>query len=108
MDESMLLTDVLPKLAVELEQLLKKQGESELATLVPTLAIVDRCRCGDGFCSSFYTQPKPEGAYRPDHRSLDLDPEKGMVIVDVVSGLIARGEVLNRDDIRKPLIAALP
>lgn len=104
----MLLTDVLPKLADELEQLLKKHGESELAAQVPTLAIVERCRCRDDFCSSFYTRPKPEGAYGPDHRSLDLDAERGMVIINVVLGLIAHVEVLNRDDVRKPLIAALP
>lgn len=97
----MLLTNVLPNLAVELELLLKKHGESALAAQVPTLTIVDRCRCGDDFCSSFYTQPKPDGAYGPDHRSLDLDAEKGMVILDVVSGLIAHVEVLNRDDITK-------
>lgn len=103
----MLLTNVLPNLAVELEQLLKKRGESELAAQVLTLAIVDRCRCGEDFCSSFYTQPK-EGAYGPDHRCLDLDAERGMVILDVVSGLIAQVEVLNRDDVRKPLVAALP
>ena len=36
----MLLTDVLPKLAVDLEQLLRKHGESELAAQVPSLAIV--------------------------------------------------------------------
>jgi hypothetical protein len=76
MSESMLLTDVIPKLPVELEQLLKEHGESVLAAHVPTLAIVDRCRCGDDFCSSFYTQPKPEGAYGPNHHSLDLDAER--------------------------------
>ena len=108
MAESMLLTDVLPKLAVELELLLTKTGESELAAQVPTLAIVDRCRCDDDFCSSFHTQPKPEGAYGSDHRSLDLDAETGTIILDVVSGLIAYVEVLNRDDIRKMLVAALP
>ena len=104
----MLLADVLPKLAVELEHLLRQQGESGLAVQVSTLAIVDRCRCGDDFCSSFYTQPKPQGAYGPDHRTLDLDAEKGMVLLDVVSGLIVHVEVLNRADIREPLITALP
>jgi hypothetical protein len=78
------LTNVLPKLTVELEQLLSEHGEPELAAQVSTLAIVDRCRCGDDFCSSFYTQPKPEGAYGSDPRALDLDAARGMVIVDVV------------------------
>jgi hypothetical protein len=31
-----------------------------------------------------------------------------MVILDVVSGVIAHVEVLNPDDIRKPLITAFP
>jgi hypothetical protein len=104
----MLLTEILPQLALELERLLREHEESELAAQVRTLAIVDRCRCGDDFCASFYTQPKPKGAYGPGHRNLDLDAEKGMVIVDVVSGLIAHVEVLNRDDVRKQLISAFP
>lgn len=104
----MLLTDILPKLALELEQLLHEHKESELAAQVKTLTIVDRCRCGDSFCASFYTRPQTKGAYGPGHRSLDLDAEKGMVILDVVSGVVAHVEVLNRDDVRERLIAVFP
>ena len=104
----MLLIETLPELARELERLLKNHGELDLAAQVPTLEIVERCRCGDGFCSSFYTQSKPQGAYGPDHRSFDLDAAEGMVILDVVSGLIAHVEILNRDDVRTLLVAALP
>ena len=104
----MLLTEILPPLAPELEQLLKDQGEVELAAQVSQLAIVDRCRCGDDFCSSFYTQPKPEGTYGPGHRCIDLDAAEGMLVLDVVAGKIAHVEVLNRDDIRRKLLAALP
>ena len=104
----MLVTDILPRLADELEQLLGRQKEFDLAAQVKTLRIVDRCRCGDGFCSSFYTQPKPEGAYGPNHRSFDLDATSGMIILDVVSGAIAHIEVLNREDVRPPLFAAFP
>ena len=74
----MLLTDILPQLALELDQLLKEHQESESAAQVSTLAIMDRCRCGDDFCASFYTQPKPKRTYGPDHRSLDLDAEEFM------------------------------
>ena len=104
----MLLIEILPDLARELEQLLKEHGELDLASQVSTLSIVDRCWCGDDFCSSLYTQPKPEGRYGPDHRSFDLDAAKGMVILDVVSGLIAHVEILNRDDVRGPLVTAFP
>jgi hypothetical protein len=31
-----------------------------------------------------------------------------MVVLDVVSGLIAHVEILNRDDVRTLLVAALP
>jgi hypothetical protein len=39
---------------------------------------------------------------------MDLDAVTGMVILDVVAGRIAHVEVLNRDDTRKRLIAAIP
>jgi hypothetical protein len=104
----MLLTEILPVLADELELLLKKSGEPELAAQVPQLAIVDRCRCGDDFCASFYTEPKPEGTYGAGHRCMELEPAKGMLILDVVAGAIVHVEVLYRDEIRKQLIAALP
>jgi hypothetical protein len=103
-----LLAETLPQLARELEELLKRQGEPELAAQVSHLAIVDRCRCGDEFCSSFYTQPKPDGRCGPYHRCMDLDADEGMLIVDVVADTIAHVEVLNRDDIRKKLVEALP
>ena len=104
----MQLNEILPALAFELEQLFKNQGEPELAAQVSQLAIVDRCRCGDDFCSSFYTQPKPEGRYGPGHRCLDLDAAEGMLLVDVVEGKIAHVEILNRVDVRHKLLAALP
>jgi len=56
----------------------------------------------------FLYAAKARGAYGPDHRCFDLDAAKGMVILDVVSGLIAYVEILNRDDVRTLLVAALP
>lgn len=104
----MLLSEALPQFALELQQLLKQQGQTELAVQVPQLMIVDRCRCGDGFCASFYTQPKPKGALGPGHRCLELEPAKGMLILDLVADRIAHIEILYRDDIRKELLAAFP
>lgn len=104
----MQLSEILPALALELEQLLKNQGEAELAAQVSQLTVIDRCRCGEDFCSSFYTQPKPEGGYGPSHRSFDLDAADGMLLVDVVAEKIAHVEVLNRADVRRDLLAALP
>jgi hypothetical protein len=104
----MLLTEILPLLADELEQLLKKAGKPLLAAQVSQLTIVERCRCGDDFCASFYTQPKPEGKYGPGHDCMDLDAAEGTLLLDVVDGTIAHVEILNRDNIRQKLITALP
>jgi hypothetical protein len=104
----MLLTDILPQFAVELEQLLKERGEAKLAAQVPGLTVVDRCRCGDDFCASFYIQPKPNGAYGPGHRCLGLESVEGMLILDLVADKIVHVEVLYRNEIREKLIAALP
>jgi hypothetical protein len=102
------LADELPALSKELQELLTKEGESGLAAQVPTLTIVDRCRCGDDFCASFYTQPKPNGGYGPGHCNLVLEPAVGMLILDVVDGVIAQVEILHRNDIRQRLLAVLP
>jgi len=103
-----LLADTLSEFALELERLLAKAGAPELAAQVSGLVIVDRCRCENSFCSSFYTQPKPEGRYGPGHDCLDLDTDEGMVVLDVVAGTIVHVEVLNRDDIRTKLMSKFP
>jgi hypothetical protein len=77
-----------------------------LAVQVPILKIVEGCGCGDDFCASFYTQPKPNGAYGPGHDTLLLDTEApGMLILDVVDGVISFVEVLYRPDVRQKLVA---
>jgi len=91
-----LLADTLPELALELERLLARAGQPELAAQIPGLVILDRCRCGDDFCSSFYTQPKLEGRYGPGHVCMDLDADEGMVLLDVITGKIVHVEILNR------------
>ena len=103
-----LLTVVLPEFATELRQLLEEQGEPELAAQVPNSAVVDRCRCGDDFCATIYTKPKPKGGFGPGHRNVRLMPEDGMLILDVVAGEIACIEILDRNDVREKLDAVLP
>jgi len=44
---------IAPAFAVELEMLLRDAGEPELAEQVGDLVVLDRCRCGDEFCSTF-------------------------------------------------------
>lgn len=58
------------------------------------------CGCGDSFCSSFYTGPKPNGPWGPGARNVVLQPRTGDVILDVVDGRIRFVEVLDRKDVR--------
>jgi hypothetical protein len=102
------LINVLSALAAELEQLLSAANEPALAAQVSSLQIVDRCRCGDDFCSTFYTEPRPQGSYGKGHRNVELEPADGMLILDMVKEKIVCVEVLYRDEIRKTLHAALP
>jgi hypothetical protein len=107
-DDGIFLSGVLPELANQLERLLKVEGEHELAAQVQGLRIVDRCRCGDDFCATFYVQPKPVGSFGPTHRNVTLEPEQGMLILDVENAKIACIEVLYLDDIRRKLETLLP
>jgi hypothetical protein len=104
----MLLNTSLPELSQELTALLIAAGEPGLAAQVEGLEIVEKCRCGDDFCGSFYTAPKPEGAYGPNHRNVELEPENGMIILDVVGERIMKVEVLYRDEVRSRLASILP
>ena len=104
----LLLREVLPQLAEELATQLEGEDEPQLANQVPSLRIVDRCRCGDDFCATFYTAPKPKGAYGEGHETIALELENGYLNVDVVSGRIVCVEVLYRDDIRDKLLRRLP
>jgi hypothetical protein len=106
--EPQLMVELLPELSAELEQLLRRAGKPELANQLSKLQVLDRCRCGDDFCASFYTQPKPRGQYGPGLRTLELDSAIGYLILDVVDDCIAHVEVLYRDEIRLKLLTKFP
>ncbi len=95
------LNDVLPAFAVELHELILKTERADLAEQVNRLEIFERCRCEDEFCSSFYTVPKPNGAWGAGHSNLALSPDKGMVVLDLIDDRICYVEVIDRDDVRE-------
>jgi len=103
-----LLTAALPDLTQELYRLLEDAGEEQLGSQLQNLRIVDRCRCSDDFCSTFYVQPKPKGSYGPMHRNVPLTPERGMLILDVVEDKIVAVEVLYRNEVGKKLLDLMP
>ncbi|MDP9337838.1 MAG: hypothetical protein M3P45_03105 [Acidobacteriota bacterium] len=74
----LLLAELFPQLSSELEQLLTGLGEPALTEQLSELRVLDRCRCGDDFCASFYTQPKPARQYGPGLRTLVLDLTSGI------------------------------
>ncbi len=105
---SSLLQDALPDLADELTALLSSQHERDLAEQVPRLRLVDRCRCGDDFCATLYTAPKPKGAYGLNHESLSLNPSSGQLILDLVDRKIVCIEILFQEDIRSRVLQVFP
>ena len=104
----MRLIDIAPLFAEELAVQLSEVCEPMLAAQIADLCVVDRCRCQDEFCGSFYTATPPLGAYGTGHRNVALEPESGMVILDVVHDRIMFVEVLFNNEFRKILRAALP
>jgi hypothetical protein len=99
----LLASDLFPELLEELRLCLLAYERPELIEQLVDLEIVDRCRCGESSCATFYTVPPPEGAWGPGHESLLLDSETGMLVLDVLDSKIVSVEVLNRDDIREKL-----
>jgi hypothetical protein len=100
----------MPELASELETLLKNEGQPELASQVRELRLVDRCRCGDDFCATLYSRPRPAGSWQSlgQHQNLTLDPDRGMIILDLLDGRIVCVEVLDRAEVRERLLQVLP
>ena len=102
------LAEEFPELVSELKDLLEREGETELAGSVVALTVVDRCRCGDDFCATMYTVPRPRGAWGEGHRNVALDPETGFLILDVQHERIVEIEVLYRDEVRRRLLKLMP
>jgi len=101
-----LLAEHLPEFAGELRRLLTYQPDLEAS--IGSLSIVDKCRCGDVFCASFYTMPPPKGAWGPGHENIVLDPADGWVILDVIDGRIGMVEVLYRQDVKDSIEKLIP
>ncbi len=100
--------NIAPEFAAELAGLLRADDEPGLAEQLLSAQVVARCRCEDDFCASFYTAPPPRAAYGAGLDNIQLDPEVGMVILDIVDGRLMQVEVLYHDAFRRALHAAVP
>ena len=105
---SPLLQDSLPDFADELTSLLRKKNERGLVEQMPLLRLVDRCHCGDDFCATLYTAPKPKGAYGPNHETISLNPSSGHFTLDLVDRKIVCIEILFREDLRSKVLQLFP
>lgn len=94
---------VLPELTTEIVRLLRAEGELTLARKFAFQPFHGWCPCGDDFCQSFYTQPPPEGPYGPGHRTVCLEPDTGMINIDVVGDDIRYVEILYRPEVHGQL-----
>jgi hypothetical protein len=103
-----LLADEFPDFAEEVRELAERSGDPGLPEQVMALRIFDRCRCGEPFCATFYTAPRPGKGRGTIHTSVDLDSKAGTIVLDLVDGKIVSVEVLNRDDIRGRLLGIVP
>jgi hypothetical protein len=105
--ELSLLRNIYPDFCAELISLLNAEKEPDLAVCAHDLRIVAPCGCGDDFCQSFYTAPRPKGAYGPGHRNIVLLPTHGMIVLDVVHDRIMFVEVLHHPPLSDRTVATL-
>lgn len=95
--EGPLLREAYPEFVEELVRLLEAAGERSLAVVARDLRLVAECGCKDEFCQSVRTAPHPPGEpYGAGHRNVMLDPEEGMLVLDVVHERIVYVEILDR------------
>ena len=81
--------NVLPDLAAQLIEVLRRDGRGDLADQIVALPFGQRCACGDDFCSSFYKGPKPSSSWASEGKHANVclvcpSVDHGMVVLDVV------------------------
>ncbi|MGQ0843499.1 MAG: hypothetical protein ACT4QF_05145 [Sporichthyaceae bacterium] len=98
---------VLPGLTVEVVEALEKDGERALAAQIPVLGMHSYCSCKQSNCAMFYAVPPPDGAWGEGHTNVMVDVARGMVVLDVINGVIVAVEILDRPDVKR-LLPKLP
>ena len=100
------LIDILPAIAKEIENVLFDMGEYRLARSIGELEVVDRCRCGDEACGTFYTADRQGWKNKPLKHL--INDEHGHCDVGIYDGHIVCVEILDRDDVGEMLREQLP
>jgi hypothetical protein len=102
-----LLRDIVPEFAGELADVLNQDGFGLLAIQIPSLELWQPCGCQAKSCCSFYTGSKPSEPWAKvgNHYNVVPNVRKGLVVLDVVDGVIRYLEIPDRPDLRKLLFA---
>lgn len=103
----MRLIRVMPDVADELNAGFKEIGRYDLAAKVAGLELVDRCRCENEFCATFYTQPKASLAKPKEVEELII-PMQGLMCIQLDRGQVVWVELLYRPEVREKLKILLP
>lgn len=102
------LGDVLPELTDALESAFESDGMSQLAQSSTTLVVWDCCRCDDDGCATVYTEDKDLWLEQTLDRVIPSGSISGLLCVHVLATRIVCLELLNRPDLRRKLVEALP
>lgn len=102
------LGDVLPELTDALASAFESDGMSQLAQSFPTLVVWDRCRCDDDGCATVYTEDKDLWLGQTLDRVIPSGSIPGLLCVHDLATRIVCLELLNRPDLKRKLVEALP
>jgi hypothetical protein len=96
------LAQALPDLTEELSQGIASLGYKKLAASVYTIEVVERCKCEEPGCVTFFCVPKIH-APLPDTCKRIIAPARGVTCVQYVDQQITWVEVLGRPEDREKL-----
>ena len=89
----MLVSELFPELAKHILRDLRRLKRNDLAAQVMNLRVVDRCRCGEAACGTFYTQGT-ESRRRMPTLGTDIMLDCGAIVTEV-HGRIVEVETLD-------------
>ena len=89
----MLVRELFPELAKQILHDLRRLKRSDLAAEMMNLRVVDRCRCGEPVCGTFYTQDA-DLRKRIGTSGIDIMLECGATVTEV-KGRIVEIETLD-------------
>lgn len=104
----MTIEELFPQFVIELEQLLLNSAHPELTPQIRSLPVVARCLCRSKNCAHFYIEKPSVTGYGTGHWTLELNPKRGLIVLDLIKYRIVGIEVLDRSDVKHILDRFFP